>query len=98
SDSEKKPTQALQLGFELALKERDAVLRENAKAIQERDKAMRQAQQFLNERDKALASLENLSAKRNNTPIIERRATSPTRRNKDKLKAVDSDLEIENEE
>ncbi|XP_052215345.1 tight junction protein ZO-1-like isoform X4 [Dreissena polymorpha] len=59
---------------------------------------MRQAQQFLNERDKALASLENLSAKRNNTPIIERRATSPTRRNKDKLKAVDSDLEIENEE
>lgn len=31
-------------------------------------------------------------------PITERRATSPTRRNKDKLKAVDSDLEIENEE
>jgi len=38
SEGDKKPTQALQLGFELALKERDAVLRENARAIEERDR------------------------------------------------------------
>ena len=62
---EKKPTQALQLGFELALKERDAVLRENAKALEERDQAMRRAKQLQNERDKALESLETLTSKRN---------------------------------
>lgn len=65
SDTEKKPTQALQLGFELALKERDAVLRENAKAIEERDQAVRRAQILQTERDKALASLENLASKKN---------------------------------
>ena len=62
---EKKPTQALQLGFELALKERDAVLRENAKALEARDQAILRAEQFQKERDKALASLENLASKRN---------------------------------
>ncbi|GFR75570.1 tight junction protein ZO-1-like [Elysia marginata] len=39
---ENPPTQALQLGFELALKERDAVLRDNAKAQEERDQALRE--------------------------------------------------------
>ncbi|XP_052785873.1 tight junction protein ZO-1-like isoform X7 [Mya arenaria] len=97
SDSEKKPTQALQLGFELALKERDAVLRENARAIEDRDRAVQRAKQLLSERDRALASLENLAAKQN-TPQIERRASSPIRRNKEKIKAVDSDLETEVEE
>ena len=62
---EKKPTQALQLGFELALKERDAVLRENAKAMEERDQAILRAEQFKTERDKALASLDNIASKRN---------------------------------
>ena len=35
-------TQALQLGFELALRERDAVLRENARAVKEKNTAMQQ--------------------------------------------------------
>ncbi|KAK3743257.1 hypothetical protein RRG08_043968, partial [Elysia crispata] len=39
---ENPPTQALQLGFELALKERDAVLRDNARAQEERDQALRE--------------------------------------------------------
>ena len=65
SEAEKKPTQALQLGFELALKERDAVLRENAKALEARDQAILRAEQFKSERDKALASLENYGGKRN---------------------------------
>ncbi len=60
---DKHPTQALQLGFELALKERDAVLREKAKALEERDSAIRHLQQFKSERDNALASLENLTGK-----------------------------------
>jgi flagellar biosynthesis chaperone FliJ len=46
---EKGPTKALQLGYELALKERDH--------------ALRQLQQIKTERDSALASLENLSGK-----------------------------------
>jgi len=58
---EKTPTQALQHGFELALKERDAVLRENAKAIEERDQALRQLQLLKTERD--ITGLENLSGK-----------------------------------
>lgn len=53
------PTQALQLGFELALKERDAVLRENAKTQEERDEAVRQLEQMKSERDKALDQLHN---------------------------------------
>ena len=62
--SDKKPTQALQLGFELALKERDAVLRENARAVEERDQAVRRAQQLKTERDQALASLENIGSRK----------------------------------
>jgi len=65
ADPDKKPTQALQLGYELALKERDAVLRENAKAVEERDVAVRRALILQTERDKALASLDNLATKQN---------------------------------
>ncbi|GFO31761.1 tight junction protein zo-1-like [Plakobranchus ocellatus] len=42
NSEENPPTQALQLGFELALKERDAVLRDNARAQEERDAALRE--------------------------------------------------------
>ena len=60
---EKKPTQALQLSLELALNERDLMLRENAKAIEERDQAVRQLEQLKSERDSALTSLENITGK-----------------------------------
>ncbi|CAH1251528.1 TJP1 [Branchiostoma lanceolatum] len=63
AEEEKSPSKALQLGFELALKERDAVLRENALALKERDTAMKQYQEMKHERDRALASLESLSTK-----------------------------------
>ena len=56
---DKTPTQALQLGFELALKERDAVLRENARAVEERDLALRQFEEMKQERDRALLGLES---------------------------------------
>lgn len=52
------PTQALQLGFELALKERDAALRENARAMEERDVVMRQFHELRQERDQALAAMD----------------------------------------
>ncbi|KAH9508486.1 hypothetical protein Btru_055324, partial [Bulinus truncatus] len=52
------PTQALQLGFELALKERDAVLRENARSQETRDDALRQLEAVKRERDQALSDLE----------------------------------------
>ena len=67
---DKSPTKALQLGFELALKERDAVLRENAKAIEERDEAIRELQDIKNQKVAVQASLENITgraAKLNNT-------------------------------
>lgn len=60
---EKKPTQALQLSLELALNERDLMLRENAKAVEERDQAIRQLELLKSERDSALASLENITGK-----------------------------------
>ncbi|XP_035670919.1 tight junction protein ZO-1-like isoform X5 [Branchiostoma floridae] len=63
AEEEKSPSKALQLGFELALKERDAVLRENALALKERDTAMKQYQEMKHERDQALASLESLTTK-----------------------------------
>ncbi|CAG5114445.1 unnamed protein product, partial [Candidula unifasciata] len=63
NEEENPPTQALQLGFEIALKERDAVLRENAKAQEERDQVIRQLEQVKNERDLALLSLENIAGK-----------------------------------
>ncbi|XP_033725435.1 tight junction protein ZO-1-like isoform X4 [Pecten maximus] len=101
---EKTPTQALQLGFELALKERDAVLRENAKAVEERDQALRELQQLRTERDSALHSIENLTGKpakntnyKNdpNSPAAERRAKSPSRRAKEKIKEMESDTELD---
>ena len=64
SENKKPATQALQLGYELALKERDAMLRENAIAVKEREEALRLAQQLKSERDQALASLDNLSERR----------------------------------
>ncbi|XP_070535799.1 tight junction protein ZO-1-like isoform X3 [Ptychodera flava] len=57
----KTPTKALQLSFEMALKERDAVLRENAQALMERDSARKQYEEMKFERDRAIASLDNLS-------------------------------------
>ncbi|XP_055873849.1 tight junction protein ZO-1-like isoform X3 [Biomphalaria glabrata] len=57
------PTQALQLGFELALKERDAVLRENARAQEARDEALRQLEAVKRERDQAVSHLENYTSK-----------------------------------
>ncbi|XP_061190159.1 tight junction protein ZO-1-like isoform X3 [Saccostrea echinata] len=62
-DGEKKPTQALQLSLELALNERDLMLRENAKALEERDQAIRQLEQLRSERNSALTSLENITGK-----------------------------------
>ncbi|XP_013406126.2 tight junction protein ZO-1-like isoform X4 [Lingula anatina] len=105
---DKTPTQALQLGFELALKERDAVLRENARAMEERDQAIRHYQEMKDERDRALAGLESVAGKAQkisnrddlnitpSSPSGERkRSKSPTRRVIDKLKAMDSESEVE---
>ena len=52
------PTQALQLGFELALKERDAALRENVRAQEERDLALRQIHEMRHERDQTLTDVD----------------------------------------
>ncbi|XP_052096384.1 tight junction protein ZO-1-like isoform X11 [Mytilus californianus] len=81
---EKGPTKALQLGFELALKERDH--------------ALRQLQQVKTERDSALASLDNIEGK-NKTPSKssdsnqENRSKSPSR--KPRSKSMESDTEID---
>ncbi|XP_063437039.1 tight junction protein ZO-1-like isoform X2 [Mytilus trossulus] len=81
---EKGPTKALQLGFELALKERDH--------------ALRQLQQVKTERDSALASLDNLEGK-NKTPSKssdsnqDHRSKSPSR--KPRSKSMESDTEID---
>ncbi|XP_071141153.1 tight junction protein 1-like isoform X14 [Mytilus edulis] len=81
---EKGPTKALQLGFELALKERDH--------------ALRQLQQVKTERDSALASLDNLEGK-NKTPSKssdsnqDHRSKSPSR--KLRSKSMESDTEID---
>ncbi|GAB6031938.1 hypothetical protein CHUAL_010326 [Chamberlinius hualienensis] len=48
--------QALKLGLELALKDRDAVLRENALALQERDRALKQYKEMKQERDRVLST------------------------------------------
>ncbi|XP_050399487.2 tight junction protein ZO-1 isoform X3 [Patella vulgata] len=99
-DDDDKPSQALQLGFELALKDRDAVLREKAKATEERDNAIRQLQQVKSERDQAITSLENLTgkpAKLSNTkrfedsPILGARSGSPNHKNR----VMESDGEVE---
>lgn len=57
---DKTPTQALQLGFELALKERDEALRENARLQDDRSHAIRQAQSMKKERDQLMVSLDSL--------------------------------------
>uniref|UniRef100_T1J863 CARD domain-containing protein n=1 Tax=Strigamia maritima TaxID=126957 RepID=T1J863_STRMM len=58
---DKAPSQALKMGFELALKERDAVLREKAQAVKERDDAWYRYTEMKDERDRALANLDNLA-------------------------------------
>ncbi|XP_077993020.1 tight junction protein ZO-1-like isoform X2 [Glandiceps talaboti] len=68
----KTPTKALQLSFEMALKERDAVLRENAQALMERDSARKQYEEMKYERDRALASLESLTQKPYSPPPVGR--------------------------
>ncbi|XP_071033804.1 tight junction protein ZO-1 isoform X2 [Parasteatoda tepidariorum] len=59
-------TNNLKLGLQLALKERDSVLRENAAAVQQRESALRQYSEMKNERDRAIANLESLSPKLSN--------------------------------
>ncbi|ESO89730.1 hypothetical protein LOTGIDRAFT_164752 [Lottia gigantea] len=98
-EDDDKPSQALQLGFELALKDRDAVLREKAKASEERDNAIRQLQQVKSERDQAINSLENLTgkpAKLSNTKKFEE---SPTlkRSNSPSIKAQARSNSMESE-
>ncbi|XP_054713756.1 tight junction protein ZO-1-like [Uloborus diversus] len=56
-------TNNLKLGLQLALKERDSMLRENAAAVQQRESALRQYSEMKNERDRAIANLESLSPK-----------------------------------
>ena len=60
---ERNPTQALQIGYALALKERDALLRDKALALEEKDEVFRQLQLVKSERDSALANLENITGK-----------------------------------
>ncbi|CAL1264673.1 unnamed protein product [Larinioides sclopetarius] len=59
-------TNNLKLGLQLALKERDSVLRENAAAVQQRESALRQYSEMKHERDRAIANLESLSPKLSN--------------------------------
>ncbi|GBN57664.1 hypothetical protein AVEN_241350-1 [Araneus ventricosus] len=61
-------TNNLKLGLQLALKERDSVLRENAAAVQQRESALRQYSEMKHERDRAIANLESLSPKLSNRP------------------------------
>ncbi|XP_076324782.1 tight junction protein ZO-1-like isoform X4 [Tachypleus tridentatus] len=68
-NEDKAASQALKLGLELALRERNSVLRENAQAREERDKAMRQCQDMKIERDRAMASLGGLSPKFTNKEL-----------------------------
>ncbi|GBN82772.1 hypothetical protein AVEN_174642-2-1, partial [Araneus ventricosus] len=60
-------TNNLKLGLQLALKERDSVLRENAAAVQQRESALRQYSEMKHERDRAIANLESLSPKLSNS-------------------------------
>ncbi|GFY50650.1 hypothetical protein TNIN_390131 [Trichonephila inaurata madagascariensis] len=62
-------TNNLKLGLQLALKERDSVLRENAAAVQQRESALRQYSEMKHERDRAIANLESLSPKLSNRGI-----------------------------
>lgn len=56
--------QSLQLKFQLALKERDASLREKAEATDERDQLLVKLEQLRLERDRALESLNGQLAER----------------------------------
>ncbi|GFR15292.1 hypothetical protein TNCT_204611 [Trichonephila clavata] len=69
-------TNNLKLGLQLALKERDSVLRENAAAVQQRESALRQYSEMKHERDRAIA---NLSLCRRNYPTEEESIISPRR-------------------
>ena len=60
---DKSPTEALQLGFELAEKERDAALREKGQFQEERDEMVRQYHEMKKERDQALNSLSDLATR-----------------------------------
>ncbi|KFM60392.1 hypothetical protein X975_16367, partial [Stegodyphus mimosarum] len=62
-------TNNLKLGLQLALKERDSALRENAAAVQQRESALRQYSKMKHERDRALANLESLSPKLSNRDL-----------------------------
>nr|XP_022306894.1 uncharacterized protein LOC111113163 isoform X3 [Crassostrea virginica] len=94
---EKKPTQALQLSLELALNERDLMLRENAKAIEERDQAVRQLEQLKSERDSALTSLENITGKpsKNTNSKSAELSPAPHRRSQ---KHLDMDTETDQDD
>ncbi|CAL1548287.1 unnamed protein product [Lymnaea stagnalis] len=93
------PTQALQLGFELALKERDAVLRENARAQEERDDALRKLETLRTERDQALASLETIATKqgklKDGMSSLERISRTDSKKMKDTPVVVETDQAYE---
>jgi len=55
SECDTAATPALQLGLELALRERDTALRENARAIEDRNVAQRQFEAMRLARDQALS-------------------------------------------
>lgn len=59
----KSPQEALQLGFELALKERDAALRDKSQIQEERDDVIKQYHDMRKERDQALNSLSDMAAR-----------------------------------
>ena len=56
---------SLQHGYELALKERDAALREHARSQEDYNLALKQAQALRTERDQALDKLNQLQDKTN---------------------------------
>lgn len=60
---DKSPTEALQLGFELALKERDAALRDKSQIQEERDEVFRKYHDMKKERDQALNSLSDMATR-----------------------------------
>ncbi|XP_056002920.1 tight junction protein ZO-1-like isoform X18 [Ostrea edulis] len=82
---EKKPTQALQLSLELALNERDLMLRENVKAVEERDQAIRQLEQLRSERNSVLTSLENITGKPSKNTNSKSELSPSTNRKSQKL-------------
>ena len=61
-------SQALQLGFELALRERDAAVREQARTSEDLVEARRRLDALQAERDRAISSLDNLSSRLEKPP------------------------------